>query len=51
MAASSAEQHLSSGDGEQGYVSEKSFFGDSIPDATPQCFVEHPGLSLVLEKS
>ena len=44
MAASSAEQHLASGDGEQGYVSEQSFFGDSIPDATPQCFVEHPGV-------
>jgi hypothetical protein len=39
------QQQRSSAGSEQGYVSEQSFFGDStIPDATPQCFVEHPGV-------
>jgi hypothetical protein len=39
------QQQRSSASSEQGYVSEQSFFGDStIPDATPQCFVEHPGV-------
>ena len=44
-ATNGEQQQRSSASSEQGYVSEQSFFGDStIPDATPQCFVEHPGV-------